>query len=346
MKRLLILTLLLLLAVGAGAWYLGWRPAHMASPEVSTVRYDTDADGEVDLVQYQVGDTAALWRWDRDGDDEPEVVAWDSSPTPEGAPRRTGRITAWDLGGDGILDEGDVPEETQRLLGSEEIRSAMASAPGDLQLVDAEIRGFVAEMRERYDDWRLAGFRMPVVGARLPDADRLLPGAPRRYRFGTHQGFDMYPGHIGTPTGYGGPVVAAKAGTVIRADADYEEMTPEEYQEAIATSRAAGTTPPEILDRLRGRQVWIDHGHGIVTRYAHLSSIASEVREGAEVEAAQIIAFVGNSGMEAGTAGSESGAHLHFELRIDDSYFGEGLSPDAIRSAARDIFTDLPPLEG
>ncbi|MFW6198766.1 MAG: M23 family metallopeptidase [Acidobacteriota bacterium] len=345
MKRVLVLALLLILAAGAAAWYLGWRPADIAAPDVSVVRYDSDADGTVDLVQYRVGGAAALWRWDRDGDGEPEVVAWDSTLSPEGEPRRTGRVTAWDLGGDGILDEGDVPEQTQSLLASEEVRAAMAEAEGDLQLVDMEIRGFIGEMQERYDDWRLSGFRMPIVGARLPDADRLLPGAPRRYRFGTHQGFDMYPGHVGTPTGYGGPVVAAKAGTVIRADVDYEEMTPEEYQEAIATSRAAGATPPDILDQLRGRQVWIDHGHGIVTRYAHLSSIAPEIREGVEVDAAQIIAFVGNSGMEAGTQGSESGAHLHFELRIDDSYFGEGLSPDAIRSAARGIFTDLPPPE-
>ena len=98
--------------------------------------------------------------------------------------------------------------------------------------------------------------------------------------------------------------IAAKDGTVIRASLNFTEMTPEEYAEAIATSRAVGTTPPDILDKLRGKQVWIDHGHGIVTRYVHLSGIASEIVEGKRVRAGDIVGFVGNSGTEAAVNGN------------------------------------------
>lgn len=103
MKRVLILVLVLLAAAGI-AWYAGWRPGTIAPLQVSSVHYDTDADGEVDLVQYRVADDAALWRWDRDGDDEPEVIAWDTAASAEGELERTGQVTAWDLGGDGLLD--------------------------------------------------------------------------------------------------------------------------------------------------------------------------------------------------------------------------------------------------
>ena len=148
----------------------------------------------------------------------------------------------------------------------------------------------------------------------------------------------MYPGHVGAPTGYGGPVIAAKGGTVVRADLDYQELTPAQYEAAIATSREAGTTPQDVLDLLRGRQVWIDHGHGIVTMYCHLSGVAPGITEGTRVDAGAIIAFVGNSGTEAATRGSQAGAHLHFEMRIDERHLGEGMTPPEIRARASQIF--------
>lgn len=58
-----------------------------------------------------------------------------------------------------------------------------------------------------------------------------------------------------------------------------------------------------------GRMVEIDHGHGITTRYAHMSSIS--VSEGQRVEKGTVIGHVGSTGRS-------TGPHLHYEVRIDD----------------------------
>ncbi|MED5370893.1 MAG: M23 family metallopeptidase [Myxococcota bacterium] len=57
-----------------------------------------------------------------------------------------------------------------------------------------------------------------------------------------------------------------------------------------------------------GRMVEIDHGYGIVSRYAHNSSVF--VRRGDWVDAGQPISTIG-------TTGQTTGPHLHFELMID-----------------------------
>jgi len=57
-----------------------------------------------------------------------------------------------------------------------------------------------------------------------------------------------------------------------------------------------------------GKVIYVDHGGGIVTRYAHLSRI--EVRRGDDVTAATEIGRVGSTGRA-------TGPHLHFEVRID-----------------------------
>jgi murein DD-endopeptidase MepM/ murein hydrolase activator NlpD len=57
-----------------------------------------------------------------------------------------------------------------------------------------------------------------------------------------------------------------------------------------------------------GNVIFVDHGGGIITRYAHLSRI--EVREGALVSAGDRIGRVGSTGRT-------TGPHLHFEVRLD-----------------------------
>lgn len=81
----------------------------------------------------------------------------------------------------------------------------------------------------------------------------------------------------------GDPVVAAAAGTVIKAT----------YSNAY------------------GNYIVIDHGGGITTLYAHSSKLL--VKAGDKVSAGQEI-------MKVGTTGYSTGPHLHFEVRKNGSY--------------------------
>lgn len=63
-----------------------------------------------------------------------------------------------------------------------------------------------------------------------------------------------------------------------------------------------------------GRVVEIDHGHGLVTRYAHLAKIT--VRRGESVRLGRTIGLLGSSGRS-------SGPHVHYEVR----YHGRALNP-------------------
>jgi murein DD-endopeptidase MepM/ murein hydrolase activator NlpD len=56
-----------------------------------------------------------------------------------------------------------------------------------------------------------------------------------------------------------------------------------------------------------GREVVIDHGHGVQTLYGHLSGFA--VSAGEEIKRGQVIGYVG-------TSGRSTGPHLHYEVRI------------------------------
>ena len=59
-----------------------------------------------------------------------------------------------------------------------------------------------------------------------------------------------------------------------------------------------------------GKAIMIDHGHGISTRYGHLSGFA--VTSGQEVHRGDTIGYVGLSGRS-------TGPHLHYEVRINDT---------------------------
>lgn len=89
---------------------------------------------------------------------------------------------------------------------------------------------------------------------------------------GGHRGIDIAGGDI-----YGKAIVAADGGTVLYAG----------WNDSY------------------GYCVFIDHGNGYETRYAHMSDLGTET--GATVEQGQVIGYVGSTG-------NSTGPHLHFEV--------------------------------
>lgn len=184
------------------------------------------------------------------------------------------------------------------------------------------------------------GFWFPIPGARVPDDPLYLPNAPREYRQGTAEGFDFFErASGGVPIQYGTGVVAAKSGEIIRADLRFQESTADEFQ-ALVDKGADGRLTDDDLDRLRGRQVWIEHPGGVITRYAHLSGIAPGLQVGSRVVRGQIIGFVGNSGTSDGVRGTRTNARLRFEVWYGDRYFGQGMTAAQVRDAARRLFSE------
>ena len=178
------------------------------------------------------------------------------------------------------------------------------------------------------EDNPLRGFIIPIAGACITEFEGHLPTAERTYRNdGVHEGLDFYQWASCTTVDYATEVLAAKAGVVVRADLDYIEVTPADWDRYIA----ANWEGEDILDELRGRQVWIDHGRGVVTRYAHLSAIAEGVAVGVEVQQGQVIGYPGESGQQEVYANPGTDIHLHFEIRIAEGWLGQGQSPQEAR---------------
>lgn len=73
-----------------------------------------------------------------------------------------------------------------------------------------------------------------------------------------------------------------------------------------------------------GNMVELTHGHGLATRFGHLARIV--VRPGQHVAAGDVIGYVGSTGRS-------TGAHLHYETRID----GEPVDPQRFLEAGRSL---------
>lgn len=85
----------------------------------------------------------------------------------------------------------------------------------------------------------------------------------------------------------------------------------------------SANTGSSVLSALEGTVIWsnwlgsygkcimVDHGGGITTVYAHLSTF--EVSKGDQVNQNQLLARSGNTG-------NSTGPHLHFEVRVDGEY--------------------------
>ena len=179
---------------------------------------------------------------------------------------------------------------------------------------------------------------MPVAGACLTLEDDQLPNAPREYRNGIHEGLDFFTDYACVPVSINTYALTAADGVVIRADKDYRKLTQKEIDDLEARSAEQGYTDEGTLDKFRGRQVWVDHGDGIVTRYCHLNDVPQDIEVGSRVKQGDTVGYIGDSGTPESASNPEFEIHLHFEIRVNDSYLGAGLGRLETRNIYERVF--------
>ncbi|MBL8202106.1 MAG: M23 family metallopeptidase [Chromatiales bacterium] len=161
------------------------------------------------------------------------------------------------------------PDDSTDVVVQSDVHAGLARLESGLDSLDASL----ALVSRRTADSDLAEMawpsRYPIAGARISSrfGNRRDPFTGQRAR---HPGVDM-------PAPRGTPILASAGGMV----------------------RFAG------FRRAYGNSVEIDHGDGLVTRYAHASKVL--VRRGQVVLPEQVIATVGSTGRS-------TGPHLHFEV--------------------------------
>ncbi|MEN0062711.1 MAG: M23 family metallopeptidase [Myxococcota bacterium] len=196
------------------------------------------------------------------------------------------------------------------------------SEKGDPELV-LELAAIGAEQRDRavaravaageWEPERYAGHRRYLPSRAMRDGDRFVSGAMALatvlqitwpiqipHRLSSGFGYRIHPvlkvrrfhNGVDMSVAIGTPVVAAQSGRVT----------------LVGNSNTSG------------KYVVLDHGHGVRTSYLHLDS--HEVKWGTNVEAGQLIATSGNSGMS-------TGPHLHFVVRVG----GRAIDPARFKPA-------------
>lgn len=186
----------------------------------------------------------------------------------------------------------------------------------------------------------LGFLRNPIKGAHVSTRDSSLPGAPRTYRKGVHEGIDWYGGQTtGVPVTKKTPILSMADGVVVRADHGYQEMTTPQRQKLLALGKQNnGQTPQFVLDKLRGRSVWVQHKHGVMARYVHLDRIGSNVKVGQKVKTGELIGYVGNSGTSDGAKGNNIGLHLHLDLFVYGKWPWERFTIKERRKILENVF--------
>jgi len=87
------------------------------------------------------------------------------------------------------------------------------------------------------------------------------------------------------------------------------------YEGTPIVATASGTVSQTEYNGSLGNTIVINHGHGMVTRYAHASKILK--KSGSFVKRGEIIALIGNTGRS-------TGPHVHYEVHLN----GIPVNPD------------------
>lgn len=142
-----------------------------------------------------------------------------------------------------------------------------------------------------------------IVGTAKPDDESAYLADKKGDKFS----LPLKDSYVSSPFGYRDGGFHKGADLCIKGGTLGKEVTSTAYgvvEQVIPSSKSGGY----------GLMVVIDHGNNVKSAYAHLNSI--DVKEGQEVKNGERIGSAGNTG-------NSSGAHLHFELRIN----GEHVNP-------------------
>jgi len=293
--------------------------AYEAASEVSAFR----PNGVMNEGRQVIGTETAVFVLDRDGS---RLLTF--------APQNGRLESILQLPQEEMVSAFAVHPESGQLLFASKNHLYFFDRPGEVANVPGEALLTGVQPHDPAFLASVSGFA-PPIGWDITTRDLQMPGAPRHYRLGVHEGADFY-------WARDSQIFAAADGVVVRAMHDYVPPFPAAFYEMRNQSHELGYTSEEALDFYRGQQVWIEHDNGLISRYIHLGSIAWDLEEGQTVTQGQFIGTVGNSGSPASLESPDSDAHLHFELWADDSYIGQFLRPVESRGWYESILHDQP----
>jgi murein DD-endopeptidase MepM/ murein hydrolase activator NlpD len=199
-------------------------------------------------------------------------------------------------------------------------------------LFSKQIDSWYQKIQSKPFDSRLTCLTMPLRGRRLPKHPGVFPGARRLYRYGVHEGIDFFEASMNTR------VYAAASGKIVRADANFRDLSEKQLDRIMNECRREHQTSDYNEDLFRGCQVWIDHGGGLLTRYAHLNKINGKLKVGDRISRGELLGYVGVSGTGQSLPGRAKYPHLHFEIWLDGHYLGYGLTPQETIGICEDVF--------
>lgn len=205
---------------------------------------------------------------------------------------------------------------TEALNQAKEIKDQMAADLSEQERqLQIEIEEFVAEKNAIEEELkRIAEEEAKQNGGYTtlnPSSAGYISPIPGTTRNSITCGFYGYSGHGGADFGghYGEPVVAVKAGTVIKSKTTYGSIPNYDANGNYIGSYSS-----------YGEYIIINHHDGTMTLYAHGKPGSRLVQEGETVSQGQQIMTVGNTGNvfpRPSSSSPRNGAHLHFEVRVN-----------------------------
>jgi murein DD-endopeptidase MepM/ murein hydrolase activator NlpD len=100
----------------------------------------------------------------------------------------------------------------------------------------------------------------------------------------------------------------------------------------------AKQTPAYILDKMRGRSIWVQHDNGVLARYCHMGELSKGLTIGSKVKTGDVLGKVGNSGTSQGALEADGDLHLHLDILLYGELFWQNLSKKEIRDVLTNIF--------